>query len=78
MRQGSVSQKARGKLTIECDELWSFVFSKEHKFYVWLVIDRKTREIVGCCIGDRSRVSAKKPLSNHASKGWILLQKKRK
>lgn len=58
--QISVSKKARGKLTIECDELWSFVFSKENKFYVWLAIDRKTREIVGCYIGDRSRESAKK------------------
>jgi IS1 family transposase len=47
-------------LTIECDELWSFVFSKENKFYVWLAIDRTTREIVGCYIGDRSRASAKK------------------
>jgi IS1 family transposase len=27
--------------------------------YVWLAIDRKTREIVGCYIGDRSRASAK-------------------
>ncbi len=58
--QVSISEKARGKLTIECDELWSFVFSKENKFYVWLAIDRKTREIVGCYIGDRSRASAKK------------------
>ena len=30
-RQISVSEKARGKLTIECDELWSFIFSKETK-----------------------------------------------
>jgi IS1 family transposase len=37
-----------------------YVFSKENKFYVWLAIDRKTREIVGCYIGDRSRASAKK------------------
>lgn len=59
-RQVSISEKARGKLTIECDELWSFVFSKENKFYVWLAIDRNTREIVGCYIGDRSRASAKK------------------
>jgi transposase-like protein len=34
--QVSVSEKARGKLIIECDELWSFGFSKENKFYVWL------------------------------------------
>lgn len=60
LRQVSVSAKVRGKLIIECDELWSFVFAKKHKFYVWLAIDRKTREIIGCYIGDRSRQSAKK------------------
>jgi insertion element IS1 protein InsB len=79
LRQISVSEKAREKLTIECDELLSFVFSKENKFiecdellsfvfskenkfYVWLTIDRKTREIVGYYIGNRSRESAKKLL----------------
>jgi IS1 family transposase/transposase-like protein len=59
-RQVSISEKARGKLIIECDELWSFVSSKNNKVYVWLAIDRKTREIVGCYMGDRSRQSAKK------------------
>ena len=59
-RQVSVSGKTKGKLIIECDELWSFVFSKKNKFYVWLAIDRHTREIVGCYVGDRSRESAKK------------------
>jgi IS1 family transposase/transposase-like protein len=58
--QVSISEKVRGKLIIECDELWSFVFSKNNKVYVWLAIDRKTREIVGCYRGDRSRQSAKK------------------
>ena len=40
--------------------MWSFVFSKTIKVYIWRLIDRKTREIVGCYIGDRSRASAKK------------------
>lgn len=59
-RQARVSNKAKGKLVIECDELWSFVFAKKYKYYVWLAIDRQTREIIGCFIGDRSRESAKK------------------
>jgi IS1 family transposase/transposase-like protein len=59
-RQARVLAKKRGPLIIECDELWSFVFSKKHKFYVWLAIDRFTREIIGCYIGDRTRQSAKK------------------
>lgn len=59
-RQVSVSGKSKGKLVIECDELWSFVFSKKNQFYVWLAIDRKTREIVACYVGDRRRESARK------------------
>jgi len=63
-RQARVSTKKRGSLIIECDELWSFVFSKEYTFYVWLAIDRFTREIIGCYIGDRTRQSAKKLWEN--------------
>jgi len=48
------------KRSIECDEMWSFVFSKTYKFYIWLAIDRDTREIIGCYVGDRSRQSARK------------------
>lgn len=59
-RQVNVSRKSKGKLTIECDELWSFVFSKINKVYIWLAIDRKTREIVGCYVGDRTAKSAQK------------------
>jgi insertion element IS1 protein InsB len=59
-QQVNVSEKSKGKLTIECDEMWSFVFSKNYKFYIWLAIDRDTREIIGCFVGDRSRQSARK------------------
>jgi IS1 family transposase len=40
------------------DELWSFVDDKGNEQWVWLAIDVKTREIVGCYIGDRSGASA--------------------
>jgi IS1 family transposase/transposase-like protein len=59
-RQIRVSEKPKGKLTIECDEMWSFVFCKKIKVYIWLAIDRSTREIIGCYLGDRSRKSAGK------------------
>jgi insertion element IS1 protein InsB len=67
-RQIKVSDKTKGKLVIECDEMltlreaegWSFVFSKIIKVYIWRLIDRKTREIIGCYLGDSSRQSAKK------------------
>ena len=59
-RRINVSDKPKGKLIIECDEMWSFVSSKQNKLYIWLAIDRATREIIGCYIGDRTRLSARK------------------
>nr|WP_232023870.1 hypothetical protein [Microcystis viridis] len=50
-RQIKVSDKPKGKLVRECDEMWSWVFSKTIKVYIWLAIDRKTREIIGCYLG---------------------------
>jgi len=42
----------KGKLTLECDEAWSFVDNKGNKQWIWLAMDRKTREIVGVYVGD--------------------------
>jgi IS1 family transposase len=58
-RQIEVSVKLPGRLTIECDEMWSFVDSKKNEIYIWLAIDHNSREIVGCFIGDRTRKSAR-------------------
>lgn len=41
------------------DELWSFVGGKENKQWVWLAMDRETREVVGFALGDRSQATAK-------------------
>lgn len=40
--------------------MWSFVGSKDNKEWIWLAIDANTREIVGVCVADRRRRSAKK------------------
>lgn len=48
----------KGKLTIQCDELWSFVNKKGNKQWVWLALDTITREIVGVYIGARDEASA--------------------
>ncbi len=53
------STKKKGQLTLECDELWSFVNKKQYKQWVWLALDRDTREIVGVHIGDRSKAGAR-------------------
>ena len=44
---------------MECDEAWSFVGHKGNKQWIWLAMNRDTREIVGMHIGARSREGAK-------------------
>jgi len=58
-QQIEVSAKPKGKLTLECDEAWSFVDNKGNKQWIWLAMDRKTREIVGVYVGNRSKQAAK-------------------
>lgn len=48
----------KGKLTIQCDELWSFVGDKANTVWVWLAIDQESREIVGVYFGNRDREGA--------------------
>jgi IS1 family transposase/transposase-like protein len=57
-RQVQVTAKPKGALTVQMDELWSFVDDKGNKQWVWLALDVTTREIVGCHIGDRSKDAA--------------------
>lgn len=46
-------------MTVQCDELWSFVGNKKNKQWIWLALDVMTGEIVGVYIGQRSREGAK-------------------
>jgi IS1 family transposase/transposase-like protein len=50
--------KQKGRLTIQCDEMWSFVGSKNNKQWIWLAIDQDSREIVGVYVGSRDRKGA--------------------
>ena len=54
---GGLAQK-KGRLTIQCDEMWSFVANKKNKQWVWLALDIETKEIVGVYVGERSRQGA--------------------
>ncbi len=45
-------------MTLECDELWSFVQNKGNKQWLWLAIDVDTREIVAVYIGARDKTGA--------------------
>jgi IS1 family transposase/DNA-directed RNA polymerase subunit RPC12/RpoP len=57
-RQVQVTPKPKGALSVQMDELWSFVDGKGNQQWVWLALDVATREIVGCHIGDRSKDAA--------------------
>ena len=57
-RQVEVKSKKKGKLTIQCDEMWSFVGNKGNKQWIWLAIDVLTKEIVGVYIGQRDKEGA--------------------
>jgi len=52
------TQKKPEKLTIECDEMWSFVGSKNNKQWLWLAIDIETKEIVAFSLGERGEKGA--------------------
>lgn len=58
-QQVEVSEKPKKRLTVQMDELWSFVDDKGSEQWVWLALDVETREIVGVHVGDRSATSAR-------------------
>jgi IS1 family transposase len=53
-------EKPKGQLTLQLDEMWSFVKTKRKKQWLWIALDQNIREIVGLYIGDRSKKSASK------------------
>ena len=58
VQEVQVRPKPKRRLSVQMDELWSFVDDKGNQQWVWLAMDVATREIVGCYIGDRSGTSA--------------------
>ncbi len=57
-REVQITSKKKGKLIIQCDEMWSFVGCKGNKQWIWLAIDILTKEIVGVYIGKRDESGA--------------------
>ena len=53
-----MKEKAKGRLTIECDEMWSFVGHKGNKQWIWLAFDVQTGEVVGVYVGRRDKQGA--------------------
>jgi insertion element IS1 protein InsB len=58
-RSVNIISKKR-KMTVQYDELWSFVDNKGNKQWVWLALDADTREIVGVYIGAPDEATAQK------------------
>jgi transposase-like protein len=58
-RKLQVQPKKKGKLTIQCDQLWSFVDNKGNKQWVWLAMEVEPREIIGVYIGSRDEEAAR-------------------
>lgn len=42
---------------VEYDELWSFVFSKEFRIWLWIAFCRRTKQVVAYHFGDRDKKS---------------------
>jgi IS1 family transposase len=57
-KQADVSNKNKGRFTVQCDEMWSFVGMKSNKQWVWLAIDADSKESIGCYVGKRDRSGA--------------------
>ena len=53
-----------GRLEVEADEMWSFVAKKANKHWVWIAMDKQTRQIIAFHVGDRSHESAKQLWAN--------------
>jgi IS1 transposase len=45
---------AQAEDVLELDEVWSFVFIKTAKYWLWTAMCRRTRQIVAFVIGDHS------------------------
>jgi len=50
--------------TLELDELWSFVFKKVNKSWIWIALCRKTRQVVARAVGDRSQETCRELWNN--------------
>ena len=51
--------KKKIRLTIQCDEMWSFVGNKDNKQWIWLALDADRGNIIGVHVGSRDREGAR-------------------
>ena len=54
-----IEPKEPKAVELELDEMWSFVFKKKRKRWIWLALCKATRQVVACVIGGRSKRTCK-------------------
>ncbi len=55
-----ISPVEQGQVPVlELDELWSYVYCKKNKVWVWVAICRDTREVIAYACGDRSEATCR-------------------
>lgn len=55
------SETSNENKVLELDELWSFVYCKSEKTWVWLALCRESRQVVVAFVmGDRSRATCER------------------
>lgn len=50
-------QAAQADDVLELDEMWSFVYQRANKHWLWIAICRRTRQVVAFFLGNRSEQS---------------------
>lgn len=50
---------ARADDELELDEMWSFVFQRANKVWLWLALCRRTRQIVAYALGGRGEATCR-------------------
>lgn len=45
---------------LELDEMWSFVYKKKRKRWIWLALCKTTRQVVACVIGGRGEATCER------------------
>jgi IS1 family transposase len=57
-------------MNVQIDELWLFVDDKGNHQWVWLAMDRDTREIIDCDIGDSPKATLRDRSKESAVALW--------
>lgn len=57
-REICIRAPKKGRLTIPCDEMWSFVGNKANPPWIWLAIDEQRAAMIGFQVGARGQGGA--------------------